>query len=79
MQEMLGTLLRFPNAAGSEAAPVSESHGCSSLLRPAFPPEDLAWDGSPHSTAGLELTFSSHEATRSLCEVLVGAPGGKEQ
>lgn len=74
---MLGTVLRLPNTAGPETAPVSASHGRPSLLRPAFPREDLGRHGSPHRTAGLERTLPPHKAPRNLCEVLVRPPGSK--
>lgn len=76
-QEMLGAFLRFPNTAGPETTPVSESHGRSSLLWPAVPREDLAGDGPPHGMSGVERTLSSHKATRHLWEVLVRSPWSK--
>ena len=74
---MLGTFLRFPNAAGSETAPVPESNRCPSFLRAALTWEDFTWDGPPHSISRMELTLSSHKATRNLCEVLVRSPRSK--
>ena len=74
---MLGAFLRFPNAAGPETPPVSESHGRSSLLWPAVSREDLAGDGPPHGVSGVERTLSSDKATRHLWEILVRSPRSK--